>query len=320
MTEMGDLRREDAFRSVWAGNKADFGQWLCQPANLAMLNAAMGCRLDIAGASPGEAAMSAIVARDAETDGRVILQAEIGPTSDERLAHLLAQASVRHASTLVWVAPRIEPRHRDVLDWLNRLSDDWFRAFGVEIELWRIQDSPLAPRFSLVRHPPHWPPPSSDAAEMNADARRARCLDFWSRFAQYLAENEFPYGEVPKPRAQNWMPFALGRTGCHLSTVFSVPDVGNGHCEGELRVELVLRYQDAVARFEILRGKRNELGSAVGEYLRWYRRDDMNMCRVYVRRGIDHADDRALWPEFFDWLHRRLLRFHEVFSPAVARF
>ena len=36
------------------------------------------------------------------------------------------------------------------LDWLNRITHEGFRFFGIEIEVWRIGDSVAAPKFNLV--------------------------------------------------------------------------------------------------------------------------------------------------------------------------
>ena len=43
---------------------------------------------------------------------------------------------------------------RATLDWLNKITDDSFRFFfGLEMELWRIVDSPVAPKFNIVSKP-----------------------------------------------------------------------------------------------------------------------------------------------------------------------
>jgi hypothetical protein len=36
------------------------------------------------------------------------------------------------------------------LDWLNERTDEKIRLLGLGIELWRIDDSPLAPKFNII--------------------------------------------------------------------------------------------------------------------------------------------------------------------------
>ena len=39
--------------------------------------------------------------------------------------------------------------HRSTLDWLNKITNESFRFFGLEVELWRIGSSPAAPKSSV---------------------------------------------------------------------------------------------------------------------------------------------------------------------------
>ena len=58
--------------------------------------------------------------------------------------------------TVVWLAATFREEHRAVLDWLNRITPEEYRFFGVEIEVWRIGDSPEAPKFNVVSMPNDW--------------------------------------------------------------------------------------------------------------------------------------------------------------------
>ena len=46
--------------------------------------------------------------------------------------------------------------HRAALDLLNRLTDDSFQCFGIEIKLYRIGNSDPAPDFDIVSKPNNW--------------------------------------------------------------------------------------------------------------------------------------------------------------------
>ena len=49
---------------------------------------------------------------------------------------VLTYAAGLHAVTIVWIAARFTDEHRAALDWLNEVTDDTLRFFGLEVELW----------------------------------------------------------------------------------------------------------------------------------------------------------------------------------------
>jgi hypothetical protein len=61
-----------------------------------------------------------------------------------------------NAVTIVWVSRGLTDEHRAPLDWLNEITDERFNFFGLEVELWRIGDSPPAPKFNVVCKPNNW--------------------------------------------------------------------------------------------------------------------------------------------------------------------
>jgi hypothetical protein len=57
---------------------------------------------------------------------------------------------------VIWIAARFTEEHRAALDWLNEITSEGTNFFGVEVELWRIGDSPIAPKFNIVSKPNAW--------------------------------------------------------------------------------------------------------------------------------------------------------------------
>jgi len=58
--------------------------------------------------------------------------------------------------TLVWIANPFTEEHRAALDWLNAITDQRFNFFGLEVELWQIGDSKIAPKFNIAAKPNDW--------------------------------------------------------------------------------------------------------------------------------------------------------------------
>lgn len=76
---------------------------------------------------------------------------EVGPSSDEALAALLATAALQDGGTVVWLAGEPDATHGATLSWLNRSTSPRFffiKAAGV-----RIGDSAAAATLDLVVRP-----------------------------------------------------------------------------------------------------------------------------------------------------------------------
>ena len=63
---------------------------------------------------------------------------------------------ITDAVTIVWIAERFTDEHRAALDWLNEVTNSEINFFGLEIELWRIGESNIAPKFNIVSQPNDW--------------------------------------------------------------------------------------------------------------------------------------------------------------------
>ncbi len=91
----------------------------------------------------------------------VVIENQFGKTDHDHLGKLMTYAAGvgndgMGARTMVWVAEIFTEPHRAALDWLNKCTVPEIRFFGAELELWRIADSPYAPKFNLVSKPNDW--------------------------------------------------------------------------------------------------------------------------------------------------------------------
>src|SRR5690606_23759698 len=105
-------------------------------------------------------------------------------TNHTHLGQLLTYAAGLNAVTIVWIAERFTDEHRAALDWLNEITDGEFNFFGLEVELWRIGDSPLAPKFNLASKPNDWSNTVGRAtAQIQSDElseTKKLQLDYWA--------------------------------------------------------------------------------------------------------------------------------------------
>ena len=152
--DLGIIKREDDLRRVWPNEAADFTPWLAE--NIGRLGEALGMDLEVDAqeASVGSYALD-ILAHDGN-GRRVVIENQLEDTDHRHLGQLLTYAAGFDANVIVWIARNFQDEHREALDLLNRRTGEDTEFFGIEVELWRIDDSRPAVNFKLVATPNDW--------------------------------------------------------------------------------------------------------------------------------------------------------------------
>ena len=147
---LGRLERVE-LRDYWEHEGSDFTPWLASEENIALLSETIGLELEV---QQEEAAVGPfradILCRDTASDELVIIENQLEKTDHKHLGQTITYASGLDAVNIVWIAARFTEEHRAALDWLNRITHEEFRFFGIEIELWRIGKSVPAPKFNIA--------------------------------------------------------------------------------------------------------------------------------------------------------------------------
>lgn len=141
-------------RDVWARECPDFAPWLAEPGNLAALGEAVGLRL----AHPAteryaRGCQADIVCRDAAAGSPVVIDAQLDRSDHAHLGQLMAYATAFDAGAAIWLAREFRDVHREALDRLNRRGGGSVGWYGVELEMWKVDDSLPAPLFTAVARP-----------------------------------------------------------------------------------------------------------------------------------------------------------------------
>lgn len=97
--------------------------------------------------------------------------------------------------------------------------------FGLEVELWRIGDSAVAPKFNAVSSPNDWTKSVAQGAKnaQNAALTPAKemQIEFWTAFREYVETHRASF-KPTKPLLQHWMNIAIGRSGFKLNAIASL--------------------------------------------------------------------------------------------------
>ncbi len=208
-------------RNIWLSEATDFTPWLAKKENLDILGETLGIDLELeAQERPVGPFRADILCKDVGTDRWVLIENQLERTDHNHLGQLLTYASGLEAVTIVWIAARFTEEHRSTLDWLNRITDNSFRFFGLEVELWRIGDSPAAPKFNVVSKPNDWSQSVAQAARAIDDAElsetRIMQRSYWEGLQGILNRIGGAVSGNRRPQPQSWMPYPIGRNSFHL--------------------------------------------------------------------------------------------------------
>ena len=152
--------------TVWQSEPGEFVPWLAAEENLRRLGLALRFNLELVARETHIGRFRADqLCRDRATGGAVVIEVQLGPSDHSHLGQLLTYA-VRLPACAVWLATAFHKEHLEVIEKLNRLGGGALRRVAVEMRLWKIAGSPVAPQFSVVAEPGD---PAADADGALAD-------------------------------------------------------------------------------------------------------------------------------------------------------
>jgi Domain of unknown function (DUF4268) len=305
-------------REAWPAEDTNFTPWLANAENMSLLGGALNMNLEVETVEQSVGTFRAdIIARvvdQFEPDHRVIIENQFGRTDHGHLGQLLTYlAGIEGAKTVVWIAERIQQDHRAAVEWLNANTTEAFSFFAIEIELWRIDNSPPAPRFNVVASPNDWTRAARSAtrdivAPSLAETRRIR-LAYWTSFAEFLSARHSH--------------FAIRPTGLSMLHRFPIDQT-----DFQIVAMIVIRSRRAVVglftprasdktAFQALFSQKAAIESEIGEPLDWRARPSKKRSLISVSLGgIDPADQPG-YPELHSWMLDKMDRVHAVFSPRI---
>ncbi|MYI46709.1 MAG: hypothetical protein F4123_10105 [Gemmatimonadetes bacterium] len=247
--------RPVSLRDVWRHEAHDFTPWLAK--HLDRLGDALGLELELVGTevSLGQVGKVDILARQAETGAKVVIENQLGDSDGSHCLRLLGYAPGAEAYILEWVARHFTDYHRTILDWVNEA--DTIDVYAVTVQAYRVGDV-IAADFRTVVEPAQTPPGVSPPAKRNWSSR---------------------YGDFYRPLAAR-----LRRSG--------MPPVGKGGWRGRYR-SFQTGYPDAIYTTALDReeGKAHANLLLTGaDHQRTY--DALRRCRADIEAKLDHP---ATW-------------------------
>lgn len=315
MHKLSTLRKVE-LRDIWRSEAQDFTPWLAQDDNLKILGDAIGLELELEAQERNVGPFRAdILCKDLSDDSWVLIENQLERTDHIHLGQLLTYAAGLQTVTIVWIAASFSEEHRAALDWLNEITDEKFRFFGLEVELWRIADSPAAPKFNIVSKPNNWSKSIARAALRMSDGDlspvKANYYKYWEAFSDYLARVGSKL-KPQKPRPQHWTNFSIGRSGFKLAALGATKD-------NWIAVELYMSDEYAKDYFRELIANKSSIDAELGKPVEWQELPEAKACRIrLISHGMNPLEIND-WEKQFEWLRSNLDTFDRVFRHRIQR-
>ena len=297
-------------RQKWSNEARDFTPWLAR--NIGELNNALGLELEVENTEVAAGPYSAdILAKDTGTGQYVVIENQLEKTNHDHLGKAITYASVLDASTIIWIATDFTEEHKKSLDWLNDHTNDEISFYGVQVELWQIDDSKVALKFNIISRPNQAVRQAarSKATEELSDKRKFQ-FEFWNKFKEKLAKTKkIPSLQTPRP--QYWFDIPLGKTNIHISNTCNTDENTVG-----VRVYISNKIVDTMLPY--LENKKAEIEISLGQSLTWNPNPDNRDKVILLLHPTDFNDHQKI-EEALDWLVSNTIKFRDVFSKVIKQ-
>lgn len=310
MVKLGQLKKAE-LRDAWNHEALDFTNWLAEEENLTLLSEELGIgniHVLQTEANAGDFKID-ILAEDEQTGSKIIIENQLEKTNHDHLGKILTYASSQDAKYIIWIAKEIRDEHKQAIDWLNEHTDGDINFFAVQIELWKIENSPLAPKFNIISKPNNWTNAIKKSIQDNnlTDTKMMQ-FEFWKKFKEY-AEEKGSSLKFRSPRAQHWYSFALGSSQAHIS--FTVNSK-----EKCIACEIYIPHNKKL--FNKLKENKEEIGKLLEANPEWMDLEDKEASRIKLTTFSDFTITDA-WENYFDWMITWGEKFQRVFGEYIRK-
>lgn len=302
MSTIGKLEKILDLRTVWPHETQDFSRWLAQEESLSLLSQSIGIDISLEEieSSVGNFSVDLFASEDG-TARKVIIENQLEDTNHDHLGKIITYASGKEAEIIIWIVRHARDEHRQAIEWLNQNTGENICFFLLEIELWRIDNSPPAPKFNIVVRPNDWAK-AMRATDGISETKKLQ-LEFWQAFSEYaFSIPEFcSQFTKRKPAPQHWYSLSTGSSIYHLNLTTNTQKKWIG---AEIHIP------DNKPLFQKLQSHQQEIQMQSQLKLQW--KEASKACRILTVRSGDIKVKTVSWKEYFDWYCQMALKLKEI--------
>lgn len=308
--KLGKLEKVKDLRSVWPHEANDFTKWLAKEENLAILCDEIGIDIELRSTEAKTGSFSTdILAIEANTDNKIIIENQLEQTDHDHLGKIITYASGHDAKTIIWIVKDAREEHRQAIDWLNEHTDEEINIFLCRIELWKIGDSAIAPKFQIVSSPNNWTKTIKKGGGAELTSTKMLQYNYWAQLSREI-DNNYPKFNSRKPQGQHWYDLAIGTSLAFISLTINTQ-------KNEIKSNITI--SDNKNLFDFLHNEKEDIEAIVGKELTWRRLD--NKKSSYIELDLDfNINNEDDWPIAIKWHLDMASKLYDAFSDRIKKF
>jgi len=309
--QLGKLEKVP-LREVWKHEALNFTTWLAQDENLKLLSNEIGIDISLiqTEASVGKFSVD-ILAEEENTNRKIVIENQLESTDHDHLGKIVTYASGFDAEIIIWIVKDVRDEHKQAIDWLNENTNEKINFFAINIELWRIENSPLAPKFNIISKPNNWAKAlkksSSTISSNNTTDLKMLQLEFWTNLNEYI-KNQNINLNTRTPRPQHWYDLSLGvGSKAHLSLVVHNREQ---YCSVEVYIP---NLKDL---YYLLEQNKNKIENETNLKFEWMELPEKQASRIRIKKFNFNLENTDKWDDYFKWMIQTI----EIMKPIFFKY
>lgn len=310
---LGRLEKVE-LREVWKTEGQDFTPWLSKEKNVKLLGDILDIELEVEAVEKDVGPFRAdILCKEIGSNDWVLVENQLERTDHNHLGQLLTYAAGLNTATIVWIAERFTDEHRAAMDWLNEITSDEISFFGLEIELWKIGNSEIAPKFNIVSKPNEWIKGGSGGQQGRVDITPVKMLqkEYWIAFRSLVLDRSTII-KPTKALPQHWMNMALGRSHTGMYAFVNTKDK-------QIGIRVFLEGSDRNAMYHLLFQDKEEIEKEIDFQIDWEENPDKKSNIIVMRKNKTNPSDKEGWPNQHAWLLEKAEKTRNAIGERLRR-
>ena len=296
-------------REIWQHEAADFTTWLAN--NIDYINDKLGFTLNVLETEKQIGSFNVDIYCEDEQGNSVIIENQLERTDHSHLGQILTYAVGVDAKNVIWISPEPRIEHAEVIEWLNEVTPVDIRWYIIKLEAVKIDDSPVAPLFSIVAGPSQERKATGKVKKDVAERHQKR-IQFWEGLLPVLNEKTNLYRNI-SPSRDNWLAAATGTGGVYYHIVIRMNSAA---------IKLVIEKSKAGELnkriFDYLYGKRDKIEEVFGHEINWRRMDNQVSSRMEYDIDCCGLSDESTWCQGYETIAEMLVKWDKAFKPHFS--
>lgn len=308
--KLGKLEKVKDLRSVWKHEANDFTKWLAEEENLNTLSEEIGIDIELISTEAKTGSFSTdILASESNTNNKIIIENQLESTDHDHLGKIITYASGHDAKTIIWIVKEVREEHRQAIDWLNEHTDEEINIFLCKIELWKIGNSEIAPKFQIVSSPNNWTKTVKKSGDNKKTSIDMLKYNYWSQLKETI-DDEYTQFNSRKPSNSNFYDISIGSPLAIISLAINVRDS---------KIKTHLWIDENKELFDYLYGFKDDIESEIGVDLIWDKSENKKSSKILIIKKSNILDETE-WDDSIKWQLEMASKFYDAFADRIKQF